>query len=53
MQQQVDYLDPDVAYLVGMIVGRGSFQQERDIRRLTIRFPYRLSTMTTLPGSPC
>jgi len=49
--QQVDYRDPDVAYLVGMTVGRGSFQEERDIRRLTIRFPYRLPTMTTLPES--
>ena len=51
MQDQPDYLDADVAYLVGMIVGRGCFQQEGDIRRLTIRFPYRLPAMTTLPGS--
>ncbi|MFZ2146938.1 MAG: hypothetical protein WAV28_06935 [Sedimentisphaerales bacterium] len=45
---QFDYIDPDVAYLIGMIVARGSFQQDNDIRRLVIQFPYRL---TTVPGS--
>jgi hypothetical protein len=48
---QFDYIDPDVAYLIGMIVARGSFYQEGDIRRLVIQFPYRLDTMTTVPGS--
>ncbi|HPD17843.1 MAG TPA: hypothetical protein PLE19_23135 [Planctomycetota bacterium] len=47
----VDYLDPDVAYLLGMITARGMFQTEGDIRRLLIRFPYRLDSMNTLPGS--
>jgi len=47
----VDYLDPDVAYLLGMIMARGVFQTEGDIRRLVIRFPYRLDTVHTLPGS--
>lgn len=51
MQQTVDYLDPDVAYLLGMIMARGSFQTDGDIRRLVIQFPFRLDTMTTLPGS--
>lgn len=35
-----NYLDPDVAYLLGMIVGRGSFTESRGNRRLIIDFPY-------------
>jgi len=46
-----DYLDEDVAYLVGMIVARGSFHQDGDVRRLVIQFPYRLDAMTPVPGS--
>lgn len=47
----VDYMDPDVAYLLGMVMARGTFQTERDIRRLLIQFPYRLDSVNTLPGS--
>lgn len=36
-----NYLDPDVSYLLGMIVGRGSFTESRGNRRLVINFPYR------------
>jgi len=36
-----NYLDPDVGYLLGMIVGRGSFTESGDMRRLVIDFPYR------------
>jgi hypothetical protein len=36
-----DYLDNDVAYLLGMILMRGTFHVERDIRRLIIQFPYK------------
>jgi len=46
-----DYIDPDVAYLLGMIVARGTFHEEGDIRRLIIQFPYRLDTMPLLPNS--
>jgi len=35
-----NYLDPDVAYLLGMIVGRGSFTDDDDDRRLVIEFPH-------------
>jgi len=48
---QFDYIDPDVAYLLGMIVARGSFHQDGDIRRLVIQFPYRHEAMTPVPGS--
>jgi hypothetical protein len=37
-----DYLDPDVAYLLGLITARGQFYVDRDIRRIVINFPYRL-----------
>ena len=35
-----NYLDPDVGYLLGMIVGRGSFTESGENRRLVIDFPY-------------
>jgi len=46
-----DYIDTDVAYLLGMIVARGTFHQEGDIRRLIIQFPYRHDAMTPVPDS--
>ena len=46
-----DYIDTDVAYLVGMIIARGSFHQDGDVRRLVIQFPYRLDVMTPVPSS--
>jgi len=38
--QTENYLDPDVAYLLGMITGRGTFSEAGDDRRLVIDFPY-------------
>jgi len=49
--RNLDYIDMDVAYLVGMIVARGSFHQDGDVRRLVIQFPYRHDAMTPVPGS--
>jgi hypothetical protein len=46
-----DYLDPDVAYLLGLITARGQFYVEGDIRRLIINFPYRLFTARPPEGS--
>jgi len=37
----VDYLDPDVAYLLGMITARGKFIENRGNRTLIIDFPYK------------
>lgn len=48
---KIDYIDTDVAYLVGMITARGTFHQEQDVRRLIIQFPYRHDAMTPLPNS--
>lgn len=36
-----DYLDEDVAYLLGLILVRGIFYEEKDIKRLIIEFPYK------------
>jgi len=46
-----DYLDNDVAYLLGLILIRGAFHIEGDIRRLIIQFPYKSLEVKTLPGS--
>jgi len=37
----IDYLDPDVAYLVGMIAARGVFSQKNNIRKIIITFPFK------------
>lgn len=46
-----DYMDVDVAYLLGMIMARGTFHVERDIKRLLIQFPYQLMEVKGIPGS--
>jgi hypothetical protein len=35
-----DYIDGDVAYLAGLIIGRGTIIADEDVRRLRIEFPY-------------
>ncbi|MBI4823611.1 MAG: hypothetical protein HY805_05215 [Nitrospirae bacterium] len=47
----MDYMDNDVAYLLGMIMVRGSFHVERDVKRLLIHFPYQLMEVKGLPDS--
>jgi hypothetical protein len=46
-----DYLDPDVAYLLGLITARGKFHVEGDVRRLVVNFPYRLFEAKPPEGS--
>lgn len=46
-----DYLDPDVAYLLGLITVRGQFYVEGDIRRVVVNFPYRLFAANPPEGS--
>jgi len=46
-----DYIDNDVAYLLGLILMRGTFHYENDIRRLIIQFPYKSLEFKTLPRS--
>jgi hypothetical protein len=35
-----DYIDADVAYLVGLVIGRGAVSEVSGIRQLTISFSY-------------
>jgi hypothetical protein len=46
-----NYLDPDVGYLLGMIVGRGSFTEAGEDRRLVIDFPFRALRATGIDVS--
>ncbi len=36
-----DYMDEDVAYLLGLILVRGTLTEDKDIKRLAIEFPYK------------
>jgi len=36
----MDYMDADVAYLLGLIVARGTLTASEQVRQLTIEFPY-------------
>lgn len=47
----MDYMDEDVAYLVGLILVRGTLIEERDIKRLAIEFPYRSLEATGISTS--
>lgn len=46
-----DYIDADVAYLLGLLVARGQFHEDGDVRRLIINFPYRLFEARPPAGS--
>ncbi len=46
-----DYLDPDVAYLLGLITARGQFYIDGDVRRLVVNFPFRLFQAKPPEGS--
>lgn len=35
-----DYLDPDVAYLLGMVTARGTLLERQGVREIVIEFPY-------------
>ncbi|MDL1893486.1 hypothetical protein FBQ87_11455 [Sphingobacteriales bacterium CHB3] len=35
-----DYIDPDVSYLLGMIVARGTLVERNTLREIVIEFPY-------------
>ena len=36
----MDYMDADVAYLLGLIVAQGTLSASDQVRQLTIEFPY-------------
>lgn len=42
----IDYLDPDVAYLLGLVIMRGQLVDEPPLRRLVISLPFRNLTVS-------
>ena len=47
----VDYIDADVAYLLGLITGRGRISESGGIRQITIDFPYQVLHVEGTSGS--
>ena len=47
----VDYIDADVAYLLGLITGRGRISESGGIRQITIDFPYQALQVEGTSGS--
>ena len=47
----VDYIDADVAYLLGLITGRGRISESGGIRQITIDFPYKALHVEGTSGS--
>jgi hypothetical protein len=45
------YLDPDVAYLLGMVTARGTIHVQGDVTRIIIEFPYRNLTAEGIKGT--
>jgi len=45
-----DYIDQDVAYILGMVLMRGTFSDRGSGGALTIKFPHRLDTVHPPPG---
>ncbi|RLG16978.1 hypothetical protein DRN63_03510 [Nanoarchaeota archaeon] len=41
MKTSIDYLDVDVAYLLGLLVARGEFSESGGVKRIVIEFPFR------------
>lgn len=39
--EDIDYIDADVAYLLGLITARGKVSEDSDVRRIIIEFPYK------------
>jgi hypothetical protein len=50
MRLAVDYIDADVAYLLGMILARGTFVESPRDRRLIIGLPFRNETLNVPDG---
>ncbi len=46
-----DYIDGDVAYLLGLIIGRGTISESDGIHQLTIEFPYSSLEAQGISGS--
>jgi len=40
-QKPIDYLDPDVAYYIGLVTARGRISDSGGVKRVTIEFPFK------------
>ena len=47
----VDYIDADVAYLLGLITARGRISESGDTKRIIIEFPYQSLQVDGISGS--
>jgi hypothetical protein len=41
LQKPIDYLDPDVAYYIGLMTARGTISDSGGVKRVTIEFPFK------------
>lgn len=41
VQKPIDYLDPDVAYYIGLVTARGKISDSGGIKRISIEFPFK------------
>jgi hypothetical protein len=39
--KSIDYLDPDVAYYIGLVTARGTISDSGGVKRITIEFPFK------------
>lgn len=48
--EDIDYIDADVAYLLGLITARGKISENADVRRIIIEFPYQSLRIEGISG---
>ena len=41
MKPSLDYIDPDVAYFIGLVTARGEISDSGKVKRISIEFPFR------------
>ena len=49
--EDIDYIDADVAYLLGLITARGKISESGGIKQILIEFPYRSLTVDGVSGT--
>lgn len=47
----VDYIDADVAYLLGLITARGELSESNSVKQVSIKFPYKSLTVDGVSGT--
>lgn len=49
--EDIDYIDADVAYLLGLITARGRISESGEVRQILIEFPYRSLVVDGVSGT--